>query len=101
MCCIGIFVDVVQAFPSVVVALTLPLPDRDDSTEKILEQPGFASSEAEQILIDNEQCVELENASEHLQALVANVQEDQWLSSDFAGGIMASAAGCSAGCHSR
>ena len=90
LCCIRIFVDVVQAFPSVVVALSLPLPDRAESTRLILKEAGFGGPEVEQILEENRGCQEMADISEHLQVLMANFQEDQWLSSDFAEGVMAS-----------
>ena len=65
------FMDVVQAFASIVVALTLPFLERSDDAIKLLEESGFFEATIVDILRDNVGCSECDNAALHMQGIVA------------------------------
>lgn len=96
-CAVRIFVDVVQAYPSLVVALDLPLPQHDDETKLLLREAGFSVDEVLEIMAESVDLTEWGDASEHLRHVIAVFQEDQWNSSDYSGGVMASCVGAAAG----
>lgn len=92
-----VFIDVIQAFPSMIVALALRLQSRDEDTLAFFRPIGFATEAVEQIIEENALAEELADVSDHVRALFASFQEDQWTSCDFANGVMASNIGCAAG----
>lgn len=92
-----LFTDVVQAFPSIVVSLTVPLPERSGDTQKLLEELGFDPEEALDIIFEHSMGSEGGDASEHLKEVAAAYQADQWLACDHSSGVMASSVGTSAG----
>ena len=94
---VRVFMDVVQAFPSILVALSLPLEDRHVDTIKFLEAAGFGNEEVADIIESNRSAQEWEAVSLHFQEVVAGFQEDQWMSVDQAPGVMASLVVCAAG----
>ena len=50
---VKVFMDVVQAFPSILVALSLPLKDRHDDTIMFLQAAGFGNEEVADIIEPN------------------------------------------------
>ena len=72
-----VFIDVIQAFPSMVVALTLRLQSRGEDTLAFFRSIGFAKDVVEQIIEDNAMAGELADVSDHVQAPFANFQENQ------------------------
>ena len=96
-CLLRLFVDVVQAFPWIVVELSLPLPDRSEDTRTLLKEAGFADLDIDAIKAGHVDAVEWSGSSEHFHRVMAQFQEDQWMSCDHAAGIMAAFIGTAAG----
>ena len=48
-----VFVGVIQGFPSIVVALALPLPEREADTKALLQEAGFDAEATLEIIADN------------------------------------------------
>ena len=94
---VRVFMDVIQAFPSIMVALSLPLADRHDDTVTFLAEAGFGHDEVSDILASNAAASEWTEVSQHFQEVMARFQEDQWMSVDQATGVMSSMVGCAAG----
>ena len=76
------FVDEIQAFPSIVVALVLPLPEREADTNALLREAGFDEEATLEIIADNLQNSEWGEVSTHMQEVIAAFQEDQWAACD-------------------
>ena len=94
---VRVFVDAVQAYPSLVVALALPLPLRTRATKQLLVDAGFSADEAMEVIAEQHDLTEWEEVSEHLRRAVASFQEAQWSSSDFSEGVATAMVGASAG----
>ena len=92
-----VFIDVIQAFPSVMVALSLPLADRHADTVLFLQEANFDGDDVADVLAENGKDTEWHEVSLHFQAVMAGFHEDQWMSTEQATGAMASLAGCVAG----
>lgn len=92
-----IFLDVVQAFASILVALSLTLPARNVDTDLTLSALGFTATEIEETWSENAQSQVWSRTSPHLRELVSAFQEWQWNSVDFAPGIATATHGTSAG----
>ena len=75
LCCVRIFVDVVQAYPSLVVALDLPLPLRELSTKDLLKECGFDDETVLGIIAEGLDPTEWGKVPEHLRHLMAGFQE--------------------------
>ena len=82
---IKLFIDVVQAFPSLVVSLILKLDERMIDTRQFLEATWFISAEVQGIIDTNADVEEWGDASKHVQAVLAGFQEDQWMAVDPGG----------------
>ena len=94
---IKVYVDVVQAFASIVAALTLPMSGRDDVIGAILSEHGFSSDEVVSIVEEGRNQSEWDGTSEHLRKLVGAFQDSQWISTDYGTGVLAPKAGTPAG----
>lgn len=97
VCVVRIFVDVVQASPSLVVALDLPLPLRTEAIKTLLREAGFSDDDVLEIIAESVSTDEWGNTSAHLRQVVAGFQEDQWAAVDYSGGVMASTVGAAVG----
>ena len=94
---IRLFIDVVQAFPSIVASLSIPLPSRDVATATLLTDLGFSLADVDDIVRSGVGAAEWASTSSHMKRVLAAFQEDQWVAQDFSGGVMAASVGCSAG----
>lgn len=74
---VRVFVGVVQAFASIVVALYLPLADRNGDVDLMLLHAGFSRDNVSQICAENRSASEWDSTSEHMHTLVASFQEFQ------------------------
>ena len=79
------------------VALSLPLPLRDEATNELLREAGFGSEDVLEIMSENAASLEWGEVSPHFQAVLAAYQEDQWASVDFAVGVVTCTVGTVAG----
>ena len=94
---VRLFVDVIQAFASIVIALTLPLDERILDARMLLQKAGFAACEIDEIIRDGADVVEWAGTSDHLKAVVTGLQRDQWVATDNSTGIMAPKVGGTVG----
>ena len=92
-----LYVDVVQAFASIIVSLILPLPERHGSAREVLRNMNFTSGEVDEILNDAAVADEWSKTAEHMRYLVAAMQRHQWMATDFDGGVLAAHVGTAAG----
>ena len=76
---IRLFVDVVSAFASIVVALTLPLERRNAGVDSQLTELGFSTEEIEDIWWQHANAGEWWDVSEHLQKLFKIENWEQFL----------------------
>lgn len=83
-CLMHIFIDVVQAFPSIVVALSLPLPTRSECATRLLTEAGFDQGMVSRVFEEDTEAEDWAYTSEHVKRLLAAFQEDQWISQDSA-----------------
>ena len=70
------FLDVVSAFPSIGVSLTVKLQERDLGTKEFLRSMGFEDGEIDQIFTENLDSPEFVEVGAHLQALIVAFQQD-------------------------
>ena len=94
---VRVFVDVVQAFASIVAGLHLPLSGREPTNRDMLGTAGFTVAEMDEILKEGKAQEEWDNASVHMRNLVAAMQDFQWAAADFSPGVMQPMIGTSAG----
>ena len=95
--CVSVFIDIIAAFPSIVVSLSLPLPDREPETGILLTELGFDEDASLENLAEQYGAKEWTGVSAHMQHILAAYQEDQWMSTDNSTGVTASAIGTGAG----
>ena len=71
---IRVFIDVAQAFSSVVVALSLPLPSRDSSTVTLLQELGFTAATIDEIIAEGVSAAEWGGTIGHMRQVLAAFQ---------------------------
>ena len=92
-----VYIDVVQAYASIVTALTIPLEDNVETARALLAEGGFSAADIDEIFRDGANQLEWDNTPEHLRCVVAAFQEAQWIAADYADQILVPKIGTSAG----
>ena len=94
-----VFIDVISAFASIVVALSLPLSQRNDDADDLLKGVWFSDAEVADIWASNAEAGDRGDASMHMRTRIANFQMHQWLATDGDEGAMRSKIGACEGCR--
>ena len=97
LCVVRLFIDVIQAFASIVVALCLPMEERASDARTLLAASGLSNTDIDSILADGHAAEEWRGTSEHLLAVVSGFQREQWVAADYHGGVMCPQVGTTAG----
>ena len=94
---VRVYIDVVQAYASIVTALTIPLEDNVEAARLLLAEGGFSEDDIDEIILDGARQLEWDDTPDHVRSLVAAFQEAQWIAADYADQILVPKIGTSAG----